>query len=496
MSERVTASTLRSRPIMGTWSIAGATEQYPGFLSLDGDELNLTIYLTIEADTPAELLARTSPQLRPFKAPNQPTIQGETRFGCVTLFNCGEVHYHAANQFVPPQARAEVTLRPIQAWIGADFFSAQGPHQELRFEVLGLHNILATLYIDHQFLAATRGRRKSPTHKLKKLTGANQAFLVHEAPRPQARVSHNGKSFTVELLSQVLQSSSSTEGITFTTSDLVSVRSEGASLLELVNVAGEIERFLSLLCIGPVRGERVTLQLPHFRSAELLWSLGRAIEPTGFDLLPHQTLVRLGQRPDLAREALEKWFAAGEASRIARWLIAQALSSRSASTARFLSVAQAWEIIGREESKTAPYDKKKFNKVRKEIKKLVTDEFGEDAAKRLIDLISSSNRDSFRDMLENTLGQVPQLALDKLCADLPNFISATVDVRNVLTHMQGKKKMPLDRAELLSLFLTYKLLVLFCIHSCAALGLPLDNLEVMLRSNRTALWAARPLPGD
>jgi hypothetical protein len=495
MSEAFTASRLKSHPLMGTWSIAGAAEEYPGFLYLDGDELNLTIYLTIAPETPAEIIARADPRLLPFAPPNRPTICGQTKHGRVTLFDCAQINSQAAARFIPPQARVELTLRPMQAWIGGDFVKAEGPYQELRLEIPGLHNILATLHIDHHFLVETKGRRKSPTHKLKKLTGANEAFLVYELTRPQAKVSRGGKSYTVHFVSDVSQSSSSTEGITIKTSDLVIIRSKGASLIELINVASEVERFLCLLCIGPVRGEHVTVKLDEFKSAELLAALGRPLEPTAFELLPHQTLVLLGAQPDLAQKALQKWFAGNEATRIARWLFGQALFARSSSTARFLSVAQAWEIMGREESKTTPYDKKKFSRVCKEINKLVTAELGEDAAERLIGLISSSNRDSFPTLSQNIIREIPKVALDKICGDLTQFVAATKNVRNVLTHMEGKKKMPLDMADRLSMFLTFKLLVLFCIHSCAALGLPLDNLEMMLDSNPMARWASRPLPG-
>jgi hypothetical protein len=87
-----------------------------------------------------------------------------------------------------------------------------------------------------------------------------------------------------------------------------------------------------------------------------------------------------------------------------------------------------------------------------------------------------------------------KLALNQVCQDVPAFVSAVVRVRNVLTHMQGIKKMPIEVASYLSLFLTFKLIVLFCIHACVAMGLPLDNLGMMLANNSMARAACRPLP--
>jgi hypothetical protein len=84
--------------------------------------------------------------------------------------------------------------------------------------------------------------------------------------------------------------------------------------------------------------------------------------------------------------------------------------------------------------------------------------------------------------------------LELICGDVSEFVRAIGNVRNVLTHMEGGKKMSIEKAHRISLFLTYKLLVLFCIHACVAMDLPLGNLPMMLRSNRMARAASRPLP--
>ena len=480
---------------MGTWSIEGGTEEYPGFLYFEDDNLTLTLYFSVSGTTPFEILARTDPRLMPFAPPNQPTLHGQTKAaGHVTLFNCAQLNYQSSNRLNPPQARIELSLRPIQAWFGGDFVSARQPYRELSFRAPGLHNILSTIHIDHQFLVESKPKRKSTTHKLKRLTGADQAFLIHLRGQPKAQVIRNGKSYQVVLVSSISQSSSSTEGVSIKTSDSVSIQSEGASVAELMSLGFEVEQFLSLLCVGPVRGERITVQLDDFRRAELLWRLGRPIERTVFTLMPQQMLVPLGVHPELAKQALERWFKANDATRLARWLIFEALLIEESSTAKFLSVAQAWEIVGREESKAAPYDKGKFKKVCEEINKIIKYQLGEDAAKRMLELLRSSNRESFANFIQNMTGKLPELALNQVCQDVPAFVSAVVRVRNVLTHMQGIKKMPIEVASYLSLFLTFKLIVLFCIHACVAMGLPLDNLGMMLANNSMARSACRPLP--
>jgi hypothetical protein len=313
MSEIITLGHLKSHPIMGTWSIAGAAEEYPGFLSLEDDNLNLTIYVTIGGNTHYGVLQQTDPRFIPFAPPNQPTLHGQTKAaGRITLFNCAQLSAQSAIRLDPPEARVELILRPQQAWFGNGFVSPQALYKQLSFRAPGLHNVLTTLYVDHQFLVKSKPRQKSPTHQLKKLTGANQAFLVYQQAQPEAQIARNGKSYSVQFASSISQSSSSTKGVAITTSDLVIIRSEGAVLAELLNMAVEMEHFLCLLCIGPVRGERVTVQLDSFGTAELLWQIGRPEGRRPFTIMPHEILVRLGAAPEIARQAIEKWFGASE----------------------------------------------------------------------------------------------------------------------------------------------------------------------------------------
>lgn len=495
MSEHFTIDRLKSQPIMGTWSVAGGKEEYLGFLSFEDDNLTLTLYLSVEGNTAFDILMRTDPRLMPFAPPNQPTLHGQTKAaGHVTLFNCAQLSYRSSNQIEPPVARVELTLRPTQAWIGGGVVSAEERYKELSFRAPGLHNILSTLHIDHQFLVESKPRHKSATHKLKKLTGASEAFLIRQHEQPKAQITKAGKAYEIELASSISQSSSSVDGISITTSDSVYIYSEGATLSEFMSVAFDVEQFIALLCIGPFRGERVTVNLDPFHRTELFWKLGQSVRSQPFSLMPHQLLVPLGQQPGLAKQALEKWFAASEATRMARWLIFDALFTEESSTSKFLSVAQAWEIAGREESKASPYDKKKFKKACQQVEEIFNEHLGGDAAKRLLELLRSSNRESFAGFIENTLKTIPQLALDHICGDRLGFTSAVVKARNVLTHMQGNKKMPIEVASYLSLFLTYKLIVLYCIHACVLLGLPTDNLPTMLANNSTARTACRPLP--
>lgn len=114
-------------------------------------------------------------------------------------------------------------------------------------------------------------------------------------------------------------------------------------------VKNEIEQFLSILCVGKFVGQGTTVQRSvSDTGAELLWQLGQDEDVQTVKRLPHQVLTTLGQRPELTEAAITRWFEASEQRRIARGLVSDTLSEITFSNARFLALAQAWEIIGRE----------------------------------------------------------------------------------------------------------------------------------------------------
>jgi hypothetical protein len=494
MTQMLSLAELLAHPLMGMWSVDGGDQEHAGVLSFDAGVVYLTLYFAIDGNAVMGSGWRTDPALVLFLAPNQPTVHGRTKAGQVTLFNCAELNYQSTNRLSPPSTQIELTLRPTQAWIGDGFVKPEQTYKELSFEASGLHNVLSTVRVDHQFLVKSTRKHKSVTHRLKVLTGAQQAFLVYDHERPHAVATNLGKQYNIVFSSTVAQSHSATGGSSFATTDEVLIGSEGASLPELMSVSYQLEQFLSIMCLGPFRATRLRVRLDIVHTAQLLWTLGRAQKAVSFVSMPHQILVPLGQHPQLASRAIETWFKASNIRRLARWLIFESLFEETTSTAKFLSIAQAWEIIGREEDKSALYDRKLFKKACDAAAKAIKAHLGSNAADRLVQLLRSSNRQSFATFVKNITGKVPALALSEICGDVEQFVSFVVKTRNVLTHMQGNKKFSLEMASYFSLFLTYKLTALFCIHECTSLGLPLDNLAGMLANNEMARFARRPLP--
>lgn len=263
-------------PIMGIWKIEGH-QAHLGILSVEDDKVYLKIFL--ELSNSNQLFANaleTHPTLAPFQPPNQPTVFGETKTaGKVTLLKCAQFKAEVTHQIDPPVSRVEITLLVTQAWAGAEFVEGTAIYKELSFAAPGLHSVLSASSLESKWLVRSTRKLKSDTHRLKTLTGADQIFLFSHGHEPSAVIKNHGKTYKIAFSTSVGQSSSSTEGVTFGTTDSVRIETPGATLSELMNVAYQVEQFLSLLCVGPFRGERVDVTIDQFRKAELIWSLGR-----------------------------------------------------------------------------------------------------------------------------------------------------------------------------------------------------------------------------
>ena len=482
------------RPIVGIWQVGGCSEFHPGSLFLEDGKVYLKIFLItdhgLQPGTPPE---EQHPTLIALQQPKRPTVFGETRSaGRITLFNCARLRGEAL-----ALTRLEITLMVSEVWAGDAFIDAAAGYKAISFSAAGLHGVLSPARVDSKWLLRSRPKHKSDTHRLKTLTGADHAYLFYPGEEIAADITCSGMPYKIIFATSISHSSSSTDGISIRTTDFVRIETPGAALSELMAVASSIEQFLSVLCIAPFQGQDIQLQIGEMQRAKLLWSLRREAAPTDPKTLPHQILASIARHPQIAISALTSWFAAPDTRQLARWLIVDSLFDNTWSTANFLAAAQAWEIAGRDEDDGVDQDKskkKKYADACDSARVALEAHLDEETAKRLYLLLKSSNRKSFADFVKEVLKKIPAAAAQALCQDVDQFVTTVVNVRNVLTHMEGKKNLSIQKASGLAVVLTYKLIVLFCIYDCVSLGLPLDNLDMMLANNYAAIAAGRPLP--
>jgi hypothetical protein len=477
-------------PILGTWRIKGHQHAYPGIVTLQDSKLTLRLY--IELNDPTFRFARNitqHPVLAPFCWPNRPTILGDTnQAGKVTLLQCVESHHQATVQ--PEKSRVELCLLISEAWAGADFIDPSESYQEISFVTPGLHNILSQTDVKPEWPKRAQGDRpEQEVHPI-----PDQAFLIYHGQKPSIEIRNADKTFRITFSTSIKYKSSSTDGVQFGTVDFVRIGTDGATPEEMVEVVRQVEQFISLLCLGPFGCGSIALQFGITSTAELIWSLSRERNRTAFTRMPHETLLQMGRDASPVMAALRGWFQASESTQQARWLIFDALFEETSSTAKFLSVVLAWEIIGRDETSLGSHDKQLYAEACDAARIALEKSLDASTAARLHQLLKSSNRKSLTDFLKTIISKMPPQAVSLICGDTDVFVGLVVKVRNILTHMQEKKDLSIEKASRLSIYLTYKLIALFCIHYAITLGLPTDNLATLLANNEYCRAALRPLP--
>jgi len=360
----------------------------------------------------------------------------------------------------------------------------------------GLHNVLTDVRLSHKFLD---GAYPDGTveRQLLELTDASDAYLLHRTKAPRVAVNYKGKSFEIKFSTSIQSSQSSVDGVSILSTDEIGIKAlSPLTVEELLATKLEIEEFISFLCIGIFIPKNVSIhQEGEISATKLIWQAGHETVVRSAERMPHQILLRLGERPDLVGNALEKWFQATEQRSLARWLIYDTLSEQIFFTSRFLSVAQAWEILGREVNTLPVHNKTDFTAACDEASAVLSKRLGPATAERLKGLLKSNNKPNFRNLVIEALKHAPEYALSRICGDISEFARTVSKVRNTLTHMDPDNdgQFSVERASRLSLPLTIKLTVLFCIIEAQSLGLPLDNLKSMLDNNVMARMACRPL---
>ena len=485
---------LLAEQLLGTWRIEDCADEHAGSLAVEGGQLQLKLFIDGAISRGQEWHHPTLEALEPGA---QPLCIGQTRrAGTVTLLRCARSHLHVLHGRPDGRALLEVSLWVGEAWVGFDRVDPAGGYTELFFAASGLHNILANARLKHEFLSET-APDDSLGHQLREATQADEAYLVYHSRSPKAEINYRGKQFEILFSTSISESHSSHTGIDIRSQDTIHVRASSASTEELLAVKFEIEQFLSILCVGKFATQNVTARRSDFDlGAKLLWRLGQDEDVETVERMPHQVLATLGQRPELTEAVVKRWFAATEQRRLARWLVYDTFRERIFSNPKFLAIAQAWEIIGREISSHLSHDKSLFAKACDEAGQALERYLGQATAYRLKGMLKSNNRPSFRTLVEECLKVAPPYAVSLLCGDAAKFSRIVAKTRNALTHLQADNddNFDLNRASRLSLYLTYKLTVLFCILEAQWLKLPLDNLATMLANNDMAIGAQRPLP--
>lgn len=308
-------------------------------------------------------------------------------------------------------------------------------------------------------------------------------WAVHGPREHQVQLGETG--WNLGVYTEAMESTSATEGHTLRSTISLAIQSTGPTTIQAAeSVLARLEEIISVFAIESFTFQTKEYKADDFASIILIWRLGEdhnLFKPP----MRHQILVDLTDANTL-KTVCRQWFGAPETVSLSRWLFARALRETEDGLARFVAVAQAFEVLGRELGPHESVPKCRLKEAVALVRGALSGNFKNDFIERIAGLIQSSNQSSFRDVLHHMLTQaVAGLKLADV-GDLATFSKLVSDTRNAVVHMtdddEGKLTEAFARVNKLSLQLSFW----YSVCQAHYVGLSIPNIKEFLLNNRNA----------
>jgi hypothetical protein len=465
-----------TKPLVALWSVGDARAY--GYLQWLEDRPVLTLFIEVEGEATFDFENATIPILEETKPPLQPIISGaHPKFGLVTLENCARSRIQVGESLQNPgQAIYELEFLPAAVWVGAKKHSVDG-------------QIVSVVASDTRLVGffgspGLKTYSRFETHAKAAFDALEKPTVIWAVHGPvQTNIQLGETGWQLSLNTGTLESASATIGHTVKSTVDITLRSPNPSRIsEASQILIQIEEFLSTFSL-----EAFTFQFARYQTAAteditLVWRLGEdrsVFKPP----MRHQILVDL--RNPITLEALcKKWFLPTPTVRLSRWLFVRALRETEDGLARFVSVAQAFEVLGRELGPQGGLPKERLAEAVKRIEQALVGTFDDDFIARVKTLVQSSNKSSFRAVLQHMLAEV----VDKYSVgeNIEQFCKEVSDTRNAVVHMSNNDRGKLNNAFSVIHKLSFKLCFWYAVCQAGQMELTIPDIAEFLRNNRKA----------
>lgn len=462
-------------PFSTLWHAEG--EEAYGSLSWRNGRANLSLCVSVPGIQNMRITESKIGILRVTKPTLQPTIFGRVSpYGTVTLRNCAQYNIRISHDFSTETTICHIDLLPAQVWIGSQLEDVE----------------------DHVFYVFVRDTRLngyfgSPGLKtyhawdaeLKPVFDAlgspDEVWALQNLREPN--IALKGTPFSLTVSSDVYNSFSATEGHSLQSLVKLTLRSEEPITVgQAADVLYQLEQIFSVFALEPF-----SFQFKEFHGKEglpnsvyLVWQLGENRE-SFHPPMRQQILVDLTDRHTL-ETICNSWFGASQIIKLSRWLFTRALRETDNGLARFIAVAQAFEVLGRELVASSKMPKSRMKRAVEIVHQGLGKEFDTEFVERVISLIRSSNKTSYRDVLYAMLSAAnpePQ-------HDLLDFCKRVSDTRNAVVHMTTSSEAALNDAFRSVNKLSLQICFWYAVVQAHHLKVPIPNIAQFLFSNRNA----------
>lgn len=467
----------QKQPVMTLWQI-GDLQAY-GSLTWEVNQPKLTLVIEAEAEPFADKDIAQIPLLVITKPPAQPNIIGKVRkFGTITLEHCPRTEVSTSYDIEKKRAIFELTLMPTAVWMGVPKEAVEGQISQVCVSDTRLSGFFEAPNAKSYFRFDN-----GMTNVFEGLNNPSRILAIEGPNEHKIEIGDTG--WLLSLHTDTMEETSATNGHLLRSSVKLTIHSTNPTTIEESSkIVWKIEELISTFSIEPFNFEYEKYMTNKSECAVLAWRFGMdssAFRPP----MRHQVLIDFGDR-DTLKNAFFQWFTGSPTLNLSRWLFVRALRETENGLARFIAVAQAFEVLGREFGPSSNISKTKLDKAIKLVSEALASEFEADFISRTIGLIRSSNRASYRDVLYHMLsGAVERLHLgtDDEVRKLSKNIS---DTRNSIIHMaddkQGKLQSAFDRVNKLS----YQLCFWYAVCQADQMNLKVPDVGRFLYNNRNA----------
>jgi hypothetical protein len=466
-----------TKPLLTMWSVGEA--QALGSLLWSSGRPILTLFLETAEELGRDFANANIPILQLTKPPTQATITGRvSKYGTVTLERCARYNIRTTHITAAGRYLYELGFLPTAIWIGAPTDAVDNNVTN----VVAWDSRLAGFFGSPglRVLGRFDAGDKAIFEVLHQPKGV---WAVHGPDQHQIAIGETG--WLLSVYTTASETWSSTKGHTLQSWVCLALHApEKTSIAEAGRLIAKLEEIFSVFAIEPFTIEVEEYNADEFASITLVWRLGddrSLFRPP----MRHQILIDLSNVETL-KTICRQWFAAPETVSLSRWLFVRALRETQDGLARFVAVAQAFEVLGREFGPHESMSKCRLSQAIALVREALSRDFDRGFVERIVSLIQSSNRSSFRDVLSHMLGEVVKGLRIDAGDDLAEFSKSVADTRNAVVHMTDRDKGKLNDAFARVNKLSLQLCFWYSVCQAHYLGVEIPNLQSFLFNNRNA----------
>jgi ApeA N-terminal domain 1 len=308
-------------------------------------------------------------------------------------------------------------------------------------------------------------------------------WAVHGLDQHQIQLGDTG--WLLSLYTDSIEGFSATEGHSLRSTVNIALRSpEPTTISQASHKLARLEEILSTFSIEAFSFQFERYDTDGFESITLIWRLGEN-RSLFHSPMSHQILINLAD-PATLKSVCKQWFLVSPTVSLSRWLFVRALRESENGLARFVAVAQAFEVLGRELGPNEKMPKDQLGQAVKLIREALSVSFEEKFIERVVSLIQSSNKSSYPNILHHMLSELAQRLRLGSDEDVRRFSKRVADTRNAVIHMTNDDKGNLNEAFARVNKLSFQLCFWYAVLQAEQMRLNIPDISVFLNNNRNA----------